>query len=85
MKVCDVKDDGTPKKFNHKKDNTKDLYYNVFCGDVVDMNLKLPKKDYSLLIADIPYGFRMVDSSYDGQRLEKMVKDFAELTTTSLW
>ena len=90
MKAYDVEDDETFKKFSHKKDITKDLYYNVFCGDVADMNLKLPKKDYSLLIANIPYKFRMAGSSYDDEPfkfkyLEKMVKDFAELTTTILW
>ena len=54
MKPYDVEDNGTSKKFNHKKDITRDLYYNDFCGDVVEVNLNLPKKDYSLLIADIP-------------------------------
>ena len=90
MKAYEDQDDGTLKKFSHKKDITKDLFYNVFCGDVAEMSSKLPKKDYSLLIADIPYGFRMAGSSYDDEpfrfkQLEKMVKDFAELTTASLW
>ena len=90
MKAYDVEDDGTLKKFSHKKDITKDLYYNVFCGDVADMNLEMPKKDYSLLIAYIPYIFQMAGSYYDDEpfrfkQLEKMVKDCAELTTTSLW
>ena len=91
MKAFEDEDDGTLKKFSHKKDITKDLFYNVFCGDVaVEFSSKLPKKDYSLLIADIPYGFRMAGSSYDDEpfrfkQLEKMVKDFAELTTASLW
>ena len=90
MKVYDVEDDDTLKKFSHKKDITKHLVYNVFCGDLAKMSSKLPKKDYSLLIADIPYGFRMAGSSYDDEpfrfkQLEKMVKDFAELTTASLW
>ena len=39
-----------------------------------------------LLIADIPYGFRMAGSTYDNEpfrfkQIEKMVKDFAELGT----
>ena len=90
MKAFEDEDDGTLKKFSHKKDITKDLFYNVFCGDVAELSSKLPKKDYSLLIADIPYGFRMAGSSYDDEpfrfkQLEKMVKDFAELTTASLW
>ena len=89
MKAYDVEDDGALKKFSHK-DITKDLFYNVFCGDVADMISKLPKKDYSLLIADIPYGFQMAGSSYDDEpfrfkQLEKMVKDFVELTIASLW
>ena len=42
------------------------------------------------MVAGIPYGFRMVGSSYDDEpfrlkQLEKMVKDFANLITTSLW
>ena len=89
MKAYNVEDDGTLKKFSHKKHITKDLYYNVFCGDVANMSSKLPKKDYSLLIADIPYGFRMAGSSYNDEpfrfkQLEKMVNDFAELTIVSL-
>ena len=89
VKAYKDEDDGTLKKFSHKKNITKDLFYNVFCGDVAEMSSKLPKKDYSLLIADIPYGFRMAGSSYDNEpfqfkQLEKMVKDFTELTTTSL-
>ena len=67
-KAYDVEDEGTLKKFSHKKNITKDLYYNVFCGDVANMNLKLPKKDYSLLIANIPYKFRMAGSSNDDDR-----------------
>ena len=78
------------KKFSHKKDITQDLYYNVICGDVVEMIQKVPKKESTLLIADIPYGFQMVGSSYDNEpfrfkQVEKMVMDFAELTTASLW
>ena len=97
--MYDTNDDGILKKFSYKKDITRDLYYNIYYGDVAKMVLKLPKKEYTLLIANIPYGFRMVGStiglrmarsSYDDElfrfiQLVKMVKDFAELTTTSLW
>ena len=81
-----MEEDGSFKKISHKKD----LYYNVICGDVVEMIQKVPKKEYTLLIADILYGFRMVGSSYDDEpfrfkQLEKMVKDFSELRTASLW
>ena len=69
---------------------TKDLFYNVYNSDVVDMLQVLPKKDYTLLIANIPYGFRMAGSSYDDtpfifKQLDKMIKDFPQLTTTPLW
>ena len=85
-----TEEDGSFKKFSHKKDITQDIYYNVICGDVVEMIQKVPKKESTLLIADIPYGFRMVGSSYDDEpfrfkQLEKMFKDFVELTTASLW
>ena len=90
MKVFDQDDDGTFKKFNHKKDITRELYYNVYCGDVAEMIQMLSKKEYTLLIADIPYGFRMAGSSYDDdpfrfKQVEKMVKDFSELAATRLW
>ena len=50
----------------------------------------LPKKGYSLLIVDIPYGFRLAGSANDEEpfkyiQLEKMIKEFARLTTTPLW
>ena len=43
-----------------------------------------------LLIANIPYGFRIIGSMYDDvpfkyPQIEKMVKDFAELTLVPLW
>ena len=90
MKAFDMDDDGTFKKFRHKKDITRELYYNVYSCDVVEMIHMFPKEEYRLLIADIPHGFRMAGSSYDEKplwfkQLEKMVKDFAELTTTGLW
>ena len=89
MKAFDQDDDGTFKKFSHKKDITRELYYNLCCDDVAEM-MKLLPKEYTLLIVDIPYGFCMVGSSYNDEQfrfkqLVKMVKDFVELTTTSLW
>ena len=90
MKAFDTDDDDTFKKFSHKKDITRELYYNVYCGDVAEMITLVPKKEYTLLVADIPYGFCMVGSSYDEEpfqfkQLEKMVKDFVDFTTAGLW
>ena len=62
VKAYEIEEDGSFKKFSHKKDITRDLYYNVICGDVVDMIQKVPKKEYTLMIADILYGFRMAGS-----------------------
>ena len=56
----------------------------------MDMLKLLPKKGYSLLIVDIPYGFRLAGSANDEEpfkyiQLEKMIKEFARLTTAPLW
>ena len=87
---CTEEDEDAMKKFSHKLDVTKDLFYNVYNSDVADMLEVLPKKDYTLVIADIPYGFRMAGSSYDEtpflyKQLDKMIKDFAHLTTALIW
>ena len=70
MKAYEDEDNGTLKKISHKKDITNHLFYNVFCGDVGELSSKLPKKEYNLLIADIPYGFRMAGSSYDDDHFD---------------
>ena len=78
MKAFDVDDDGIFKKFSHKKEDiTWELFYNVYCGDVAEMIQTLLMM-YMLLIADIPYGFRMIGSLYDDEpfrfkQLDKMV------------
>ena len=81
---------GLLKSFTHPSDILHSLLYGVFSGDVADMSSLLPKKDYSLMIADIPYGFRLAGSINDEEpfkynQLEKMIKDFAKLTSASLW
>mgnify|MGYP007130468248 CR=1 FL=1 len=83
-----VEDDDTFMKFSYKKNITQDLYYNIYCGDMAEMIQKLPKKEYTLLIDDIPYRFRIVGSTCDDEQfkfkqLEKMVKDFTLKKT--LW
>ena len=65
IKAYNIEVDDTFKKFSHKKDITCDLYYNVFCGDVADMIQTLPKKEYTIMAANIPYGFCMVGSLID--------------------
>ena len=80
---------GLLKSFSHPSDSLHSLSYGVFCGDVAGMSNILPKKDYSLMIADIPYGLRLAGSINDEEpfkynQLERMIKDFAKLTTAPL-
>ena len=37
MKAYGVEDDDTFKKFSHKKDFTRDIYNNVYCGDAAEI------------------------------------------------
>ena len=81
---------GVLKSFTHPSNSLHSLSYSVFCGDVADMGTLLPKKDHSLLIADITYGFWLAGLVNDEEpfkyiQLEKMIKAFAQLTTAPLW
>ena len=51
------KDSDTLKSFLHKVDPFRQLYYSVYNGDVGNMLEILPKRHYTLLVADITYGF----------------------------
>ena len=50
-------DDEAFKKFTYKKDFTRDLYNNVYCGDVAEIIHILPTKEYILLIHGIAYSW----------------------------
>jgi hypothetical protein len=81
---------GVFKSFSHPSDKLYPLSYAVFCGDIAEMLKLLPRKHYTLLIADIPYGFQLAGSTnneepYKYAQLDKMVKDCAHLTTAPLW
>ena len=85
-----LEDSEIVKSFLHRPDSFKQLHYSVFHGDVANMLDILPKRHYTLLVADIPYGFRITGSMFDDvpfkyPQIEKMVKDFAELTLAPLW
>ena len=85
-KELEVPDDSeTVKSFLHRSNPFWQLYYSVFHEEVGNM-----VRHYTLLIADIPYGFRITGSMYDDvpykyTQIEKMVKDFAELILAPLW
>ena len=90
-KELDVPEDSeTVKSFLHRAEPFRQLHYSVFNGEVANMLSILPKRHYTLLIADIPYGFHITGSIYDDKpfkcpQIKKMVKDFAELTLAPLW
>ena len=78
------------KSFLHKSDPFRQLYYSVYNDDVNNMFDILPKTHYTLLVEDIPDGFKISGSTYDDMpykypQIEKMVKDFAQLTLAPLW
>ena len=53
------------KSFLHKRDTFRKSYYSVYNGNVGNMLDILPKRHYTLLVADIPYGFRISGSTFD--------------------
>ena len=90
-KELDVLEDSeTVKSFLHRAEPFRQSHYSVCNGEVGNMLSILAKMHYTLLIADIPYGFRITGSMYDDvsskyPQIAKMVKDFAELTLPLLW
>ena len=60
-----LEDSETVKSFLHRSDPYRQLHYSVFHGEVGNMLSILPKRHYTLLIVDIPYGFRITGSMYD--------------------
>ena len=65
-KELEVSEDSeTVKSFLHRSDPFRQLHYSVFYGEVGNMLSILPKRHYTLLIVDIPYGFRIMGSMYD--------------------
>ena len=74
----------TVTNFLHRSDPFRQLHYSVLNGKVGNMLDILLKRHYTLLIANIPYGFQITGSMYDDvpykyPQIEKMVKDFAKL------
>ena len=85
-----AEDSETVESFLHRSDPFRQLHYSVFHKEVGNMLSIVPKRHYTLLIADILYGFWITGSMYDDvpykyPKIEKMVKDFAELTLAPLW
>ena len=65
-KELDVLENSEPvKSFLHMADPFRQLHYSVFNREVANMLSILPKRHYTLLIADISYGFRITRSMYE--------------------
>ena len=66
------------------------VQYQVILGDYENIVNLVPKKEYSLIIADIPHRYNIKNIVYDGepytyQAFNKVVKGFVEVTTSPLW
>jgi len=84
---------------NVELDDTLDNYvwnglntvqYKVILGDCEDIANLVPKKEYSLVIADIPHGYNIQNTTYDCtpytyQSFSKVVSGFIDVTTSPLW
>ena len=66
------------------------IEYQVIQGDCEDISKPIPKRDYSLVIVDIPHGFNIPNIDYDSdpytyQALSKVVAIFVVVTSSPLW
>ena len=66
------------------------IQYQVIQSDCEDIAKLIPKRDYALVIADIPHGFNIPNIDYDSdpytyQALSKVVVGFLEVTSSPLW
>ena len=62
-------DSETVKSFLHRSDPFRQLHYSVFHGEVGNMLSILPKRHYTLLIADIPYAIQISPNRENGEGL----------------
>ena len=66
------------------------IQYQVIQGDYEDIAKFIHKRDYALVIADIPHGFNVPNINYDSdpytyQALSKVVAGFVEVASSPLW
>src|SRR5450759_4617819 len=64
--------------------------YSINVGDVCQLDNILEKQNYTLAVADIPYGFNAPGSKYDEnpfmeQDVIDMVRSFAKVNTSPFW
>jgi len=66
------------------------VQYQVILGDCEKNKDIIPRKEYSLVIADIPRGYNIQNIHYDFepypyQSFNKVVKGFVDVTTSLFW
>ena len=66
------------------------VQYKVIVSDCANIEKLVPKKDYSLVIADTPHGYNIKNITYDCepytyQLFNKVVSRFIDVTTSPLW
>ena len=62
----------------------------MILGDCEKIANLVPKKEYSIVIADIPHGYNIQNIGYDiepytYQNFNKVVMGFMEVTTSPFW
>ena len=66
------------------------MQYKVIVGDCANIANLVPKKEYSLVIANIPHGYNIKNITYDYepytyQLFNKVISGFVDVTTSPLW
>ena len=66
------------------------VQYKVIVGDCANIANLVPKKEYSLVIANVSHGYNIKNITYDCepctyQLLNQVVSGFIDVTTSPLW
>ena len=66
------------------------MQYQVICGDRENIANIVPKKEYSLVIANITHGYDITNINYDCEpysyhSFNKVVTGFVDVTTSPIW
>ena len=75
---------------NHIWNGLDTVQYKVIVGDCANIANLVPKKEYSLVITNIPHGYNIKNITYDYepytyQLFNKVVLRFIDVTTSPLW
>lgn len=81
--------DSTLQPFISRASPLQRHYWSLFNIDVKEIST-IPKRDFALAIADIPYGYKLRgstldDTPYKYKEIDHMIKSFKELTQSPIW